>query len=67
MSEENIPMAEQIAENSGAEENKSYPMRVLLISNVGEMLTLLLPASMEGRYRFTDSSGVEPYPLFIIS
>lgn len=47
------------------EPKASYPMRVLLISNIGEMLTILLPSSMDGRYRFTDSSGLETYPLYV--
>lgn len=40
------------------------PVRVVLIANYGEMFTLLLPSSMDGRYRFVDSFGQEKFPIF---
>lgn len=36
-----------------------YPIRVVMIADSGEIFTLLLPDTMEGRYRFTDSFGIE--------
>lgn len=38
---------------------KVYPIRVVLIKDSGDILTLLLPDNMEGRYIFTDSFGIE--------
>lgn len=40
------------------------PVRVVLIANYGEMFTLLLPSSVDGRYRFVDSFGQEKFPIF---
>lgn len=50
-------------ENAPAEERR-FPMRVIMICDSGEMMTLILPASMEGRYRFTGTSGAEDFPFF---
>lgn len=44
--------------------NRNYSMRVVLIADNGGFFTILLPATMEGRYRFTDSNGNEKYPFF---
>ena len=52
------------AEDPASAEERRFPMRVIMISDSGEMLTLILPASMEGRYRFTGSSGAEGFPFF---
>ena len=40
------------------------PVRVVLIADYGEMFTLLLPSSMDGRYRFVDSFGQEKFPVY---
>ena len=34
------------------------------IADSGEIFTLLLPDTMEGRYRFTDSFGIEKKPIY---
>ncbi len=44
-----------------------YPIRIVLIADYGEILTLLLPDTMEGRYRFTDSFGIEKFPIYFES
>lgn len=41
-----------------------YPIRVVMIADSGEIFTLLLPDTMEGRYRFTDSFGIEKKPIY---
>ncbi len=56
--------ANQAVPDSKIEGKESRSMRVIMITNEGEMLTLFLPASMEGRYRFTSSSGLEDFPFF---
>lgn len=43
---------------------KSSSMRVVLIAEFGGFFTLLLPDSSEGRFRFTDSFGVEKFPIY---
>ena len=42
----------------------NLPVRAVLIADYGEMFTLLLPASMDGRYRFVDSFGQEKFPIY---
>lgn len=49
------------------EKNKVYPIRVVLIAEYGEMLTLLLPDNLEGRYQFVDTFGLKRFPVFFES
>ncbi len=41
------------------------PIRVILMSVSGEMYTAWLPPSVEGRYKFLDSSGLDTLPFYI--
>jgi len=44
----------------------SFPMRVVLIPQTGEMRTLWLPSHVEGRYSFLDSAGSDDgLPFYI--
>lgn len=52
------------ANNESKKVKKINPIRVVLIADYGEFLTLLLPNTMEGRYRFTGSIGSEKIPVF---
>ncbi len=52
------------ANNEAYDGKTAYPIRIVLIADYGEILTLLLPDTMEGRYRFTDSFGIEKFPVF---
>lgn len=44
--------------------NRNCPMRVVLIAENGGFYTILLPSSMEGRYKFVDSFGEEKFPFY---
>lgn len=57
-----LDMTGALLENT--DDNKALPMRVVLISNIGEMFTVLLPSYADGRYRFTNSAGVEVFPFY---
>ena len=53
-----------LVENQMNYTKQVFPMRVVLIADSGEMFTLWLPETMEGRYRFTDSVGAEVFPFY---
>ncbi|MCC8072797.1 MAG: hypothetical protein LIO62_01545, partial [Clostridiales bacterium] len=50
--------------NEEFDKERILPVRVVIIANYGEMCTLLLPSSMDGRYRFVDSFGQKKFPIF---
>ena len=55
----------QSAQNGTDFAASSFAMRVVLISNSGDMRTIVLPNTCEGRYKFLDKNGIDDIPIYI--
>lgn len=47
-------------------EDRNYPMRAVLISDMGTMYAAWLPAEKEGLHKFLDASGDDRLPFYVV-